>query len=206
MKKTLMSIVMLTAVLSASAQLSLNANGEYELKVTEQYSGASAKTLYENTLVALSDITSTYFCNSSLQILNAGKGFDDSRLTLMGISKFLNLDVADKDAYLIVSKGSFLIDYSHSTGYSVNYVLKIRCKDGRVQYIITIPSISVNSEAATVAGTVPLKYLFDNTLKGLAAKSVTALREKLAPHIEPFVKSFQQDIVKQTKVALANDF
>jgi len=106
MKKTLMSIVMLTAVLSASAQLSLNTNGEYELKVTEQYSGASAKTLYENTLVALADITNQNFVNASLEILRKNAGFNDTRLSSLGMSRFISLDVADKEAGLIVCKGS----------------------------------------------------------------------------------------------------
>ena len=200
MKKTWMSIVMLTAVLSASAQLSLNTNGEYELKVTEQYSGASAKTLYENTLVALADITNQNFVNASLEILRKNAGFNDTRLSSLGMSRFISLDVADKEAGLIVCKGSLFIEYSKSRGHSANYILKIRCKDGRVQYDITVPSVMLVPDGLT-GGTVPLKYLSECEIK-----MVANVKEKLFPQIGPLVKSFQQDIVKQTKVALANDF
>ncbi|MBQ9203953.1 MAG: hypothetical protein IJ155_06900 [Prevotella sp.] len=150
MKKPLLFLLLLTTVLSTSAQLTLNANGEYELKVTEQFSGISAKTLYESSLVALSDIVNSNYVRSSADCLNERdfsiRAFNDLLLEVLDVSRYMQKEVMDKDAGLIVSKGNLLVEVpkTHAeSGYSASYVLKIHCKDGRVQYILTVPGILI---------------------------------------------------------------
>ena len=66
------------------AQTQLNENGIYELKIVEQYENKNASVLYQQSLITLSDV-----CGN-----NKSK---------------INIDVADKDANIIIYKGEFYL-------------------------------------------------------------------------------------------------
>ena len=103
------------------AQTQLNENGIYELKIVEQYENKNASVLYQQSLITLSDV-----CGN-----NKSK---------------INIDVADKDANIIIYKGEFYLGFKKVNtmyGYDVYavFTLKIKCKDNKVQYIVTVPSL-----------------------------------------------------------------
>ena len=81
MKKVFSSLIMLMACFAINAQTVLNESGVYELKVVEQYDSVKASTLYENSLIALSDVV----------------GSREKSKT--------NIDVAEKEAGMIEYKG-----------------------------------------------------------------------------------------------------
>lgn len=85
--KKLLFISLLLVGLTGQAQTTLNESGVYELKVVEQYDSTKAATLYEQSLVALSDVV----------------GSRDKSKT--------NIDVAEKDAGMIVYKGELYLGF-----------------------------------------------------------------------------------------------
>lgn len=106
------------------AQTELNEAGEYELKVVREYSGMSAENIFDKTLVALSEI-------------KGGSEF----------SKF-NFDVKERDGGIIVYKGKLFLGYrevniSGGYDYLADVTLKIRIKEGKAQYTITIPTMTL---------------------------------------------------------------
>ena len=60
MKKFVSIIASFITALSLNAQTTLNESGVYELKVVENYDSVKASTLYERSLVALSDVVGSY--------------------------------------------------------------------------------------------------------------------------------------------------
>ena len=122
MKKGLLMIMMVIAIITAKAQTPLNENGVYELKVVQEYENINANNIYERTLLALSDV--------------------------MGSNKHskTNIDVQDKEGGILVFKGRYFIGYRKvnvSGGYFhyADLTLKVRCKDGKAQITITVPTI-----------------------------------------------------------------
>ena len=113
MKKLLLLFSMLMACLTINAQTVLNESGVYELKVVEQYDSVKASTLYENSLIALSDVV----------------GSREKSKT--------NIDVAEKEAGIIVYKGELYLGFrkvNMMCGYETfaNFTLKVRCKDSKI--------------------------------------------------------------------------
>lgn len=187
MKKVLFALLMMTCN-SLSAQTTLNESGVYEMKVVEQYDSINATTLYEHSLIALSDVV----------------GSRDKSKT--------NIDVAEKDAGLIVYKGELYLGFKKVNamcGYDVcaNFTLKVRCKDGRAQYTLTVPSLTMywscninNNETIPLNEIIP-EYTHKGRLYYLK-KGATEYASKL--NADMII--LQQTIVAKTKVAADDDF
>ena len=122
MKKLMMMLMMLSAVLTASGQGELT-NGVYEKKVVVMADSVNAGTLYVRALEALSDLAGS-----------------------QGKSK-IGIDVQDKDEGLIVYKGMYYLGYAKANmlyGWDTfaDFTLKVRCKDGKAQITVTVPTMS----------------------------------------------------------------
>ena len=121
MKKVLFALLMMTCN-SLSAQTTLNESGVYEMKEVVQVDGVNAQTLYLRALEALSDWTGTE-----------------------GRSKF-GIDHQDKESATIIYKGKDYLGFRRYMMYGwyifADFTLKVRCKDGRAQVTVTVPSMT----------------------------------------------------------------
>lgn len=187
MKKIFLSLVMLIVCAFINAQTVLNESGEYELKIVEQYDNISTATLYESSLVALSDVVGSYEKSKT------------------------NIDVAEKDAGIIVYKGELYLGFKKVNGMCgyetfANFTLKVRCKDGKVQYTITVPSLHMYwSCDMNTNEVVPLNEIIPNfTHKGRLYYLKNPAVE-FAGTLDGKMKSLQQAIVVKT-TAVEDDF
>ena len=186
--KKLFLLLMTLANLTAYAQTTLNENGVYELKVVEQYDSTKASTLYERSLVALSDVV----------------GSRDKSKT--------NIDVAEKDAGMIVYKGELYLGFKKVNmmcGYETfaNFTLKVRCKDNKIQYILTVPSLTMYwSCDLSINESIPLNEIIPEfTHKGrlyYLKKGAVQFAETLNEDMN----ALQKAIVIKTKAAADDDF
>ena len=140
MKKALLFAVMMSAVLTASAQITLTDGGVYEQKEVVNVDSVSAQTLYLRALEALSDWTGT-----------------DGR------SKY-GIDHQDKESATVIFKGKDYLGARKFGGLYYWYIfsdftLKVRCKDGRAQITVTIPSMSADFSATNLEGSIPLREI-----------------------------------------------
>ena len=152
MKRITTILMLLSAVLTVSAQIVLK-NGIYEKQVVEQFADASAQTLYSRALEGLSDWTG-----------------------VNGKSTY-GIDYQDKESSTVIYKGKLYLGFKNMfvlQGWDVwaEFTMKIRCKDGRAQVTITVPSLwfeyNVNANAKT---SVPLSQIKPNfTYKGMNIK------------------------------------
>lgn len=186
MKKLFLLLALVS--LTSQAQTTLNEQGVYELKVVEQYDSINAQSLYEQSLVALSDIV----------------GSRDKSKT--------NLDVAEKDAGMIVYKGELYLGFKKVNmmcGYDVcaNFTLKARCKDGRAQYVLTVPSLTMYWSCNTLSNeTIPLSEIIpEYTHKGRLNYLKKGAIE-FADSLDTSMKSLQREIVHRTRSVAEDDF
>lgn len=105
-----------------SAAIIIKEKGVYEQKRVVQVDGAKATTLYRRAMEALSDWTGT-----------------DGR------SK-AGLDYCDKEEGIVTYKGVFYNGYRKlalgaQVPFFTDFTMKIRCKDGRAQVIVTVPTM-----------------------------------------------------------------
>lgn len=188
MKKVLFTLLMMMTCYSLSAQTTLNESGVYELKVVEQYDNVNATTLYEHSLLALSDVV----------------GSREKSKT--------NIDVAEKDAGMIVYKGELYLGFKKVNmmcGYETfaNFTLKVRCKDGKVQYTLTVPSLTMYWSCDVSSNeTIPLNEIIPEfTHKGrLYYLKKGAIQ--YAGTLDQDMKELQKAIVIKTKAAADDDF
>ena len=122
MKKGLFLLVVTMAVVRVSAQVELT-NGVYETKKVLTADSVKAGTLYVRALEALSDFAGS-----------------------QGKSK-IGVDVQDKDEGLVVYKGDYYMGYCKANmlyGWDTfaDFTLKVRCKDGKAQLTVTVPSMT----------------------------------------------------------------
>lgn len=130
MKKIITMIMLLTAIAASAQEINKDSimdavlkTGTYEVKKVLTVDGASAATLYVRAMDALSDWT----------------GSDGNSRA--------GLDFCDKDAGIVTYKGEV---YNGSrkllvsnAKYYTDFTLKVRCKDGRAQITINVPSVKV---------------------------------------------------------------
>ena len=138
MKKVLFTMLMMSAVLTASAQITLTDGGVYEQKEVLNVDGADAQTLYLRALEALSDWTGTE-----------------------GRSKY-GIDHQDKESATVIFKGKDYLGARKFGGLYYwfifsDFTLKVRCKDGRAQISVTVPSMTAEFQVNNVSGTIPLR-------------------------------------------------
>lgn len=129
MKKAIVIMLMLTACLSINAQdIQLSEAGAYVKKEVFKIESSTAAVLFGRAMEALSDWT----------------GPD-------GKAK-AGIDYQDKETGTVIYKGTFSLGYKKTflgDGWYryANFTLKVRCKDGRAQVTVTVPSITaVNSK------------------------------------------------------------
>ena len=131
MKKVLLFTIMLLAVVIAKAQeanedslmQAVIETGVYEVKKVVKLDGVNASTLYVRAMEALSDWTGTD---------------GNSRA---------GLDFYDKEAGVVNYKGvvyngsrKMILNKMH---YYTEFMMKVRCKDGRAQITVSVPSMYV---------------------------------------------------------------
>ena len=139
MKRVLFIMLMMSVVQAAIAQITLTDGGVYEQKEVVNVNGISAKELYLRALEALSDWTGT-----------------DGR------SKY-GIDHQDKESATVIFKGK---DYLGARKFGIyhwlifsDFTLKVRCKDGRSQISVTVPSMTAEFSVNNVSGSIPLREI-----------------------------------------------
>lgn len=143
MKKAMMTTALLLAVLAASAQddlymgsqdenvktevgdigsIQLTAGGSYERQTVVHVDGASDAVLFERAMIALSDWT----------------GPDGKARA--------GIDYHNAETHTVIYKGSYSLGYRGNIfgGWQrrADFQLKVRCKDGRAQVTLTVPTIT----------------------------------------------------------------
>lgn len=127
MKKVLFLLVLMISASASYAQVELT-NGVYEKKIVVTADSMKAGKLYVRALEALSDFAGS-----------------------QGKSK-IGVDVQDKDEGLVVYKGDYYMGYCKANmlyGWDTfaDFTLKVRCKDGKAQLSVTVPSMTFVWEA-----------------------------------------------------------
>ena len=105
-----------------SAAIIIKEKGVYEQKRVVHVDGAKASTLYRRAMEALSDWTGTE-----------------------GRSK-AGLDYCDKEEGIVTYKGEFYngyrkLSFGGQLPFYTDFTMKIRCKDGRAQVTVTVPTM-----------------------------------------------------------------
>ena len=140
MKRVLFIMLMMSVVQAAIAQITLTDGGVYEQKEVVSVDDVSAQTLYLRALEALSDWTGT-----------------DGR------SKY-GIDHQDKESATVIFKGKDYLGARKYGGFYYWYIfsdfmLKVRCKDGRAQITVTVPSMTAEFQVNNVSGSIPLREI-----------------------------------------------
>ena len=186
--KSLVTLLMVTLATFVNAQDFVLNNGVYEMKVVEHYNNTSGQKLYEQSLMALSDLV----------------GSKEK-------SKF-NIDIQDKEAGTIVYKGGLYLGFRKINlmcGHDVNadMTIKVRCKDGRIQYTYTIPTITIYVTCAVgVTETIPLRELLPEYRYKARLNYVKKTAQQFGPLVEDEIKKLHQAIVNRTKENEEDDF
>ena len=186
--KSLVTLLMVTLATFVNAQDFVLNNGVYEMKIVENYNNTSGQKLYEQSLMALSDSV----------------GSKEK-------SKF-NIDIQDKEAGTIVYKGGLYLGFRKINlmcGHDVNadMTIKVRCKDGRIQYTYTIPTITIYVTCAVgVTETIPLSELIPEYRYKARLNYVKKTAQQFGPLVEDEIKKLHQAIVNRTKENEEDDF
>lgn len=184
-----MIVVLLLAVLTASAQEQDGEhpygevkNGVWEAKRVATVEGASASVLYLRALEALSD-----WAGSQEQ------------------SK-IGIDVQDKEEGIVVYKGEYYLGAAKANlaplaswaGWA-NFTLKVRCKDGRAQVSVSVPSITFRLSSQPMEVTAPI----DQLLPEYRYKTKYT-NKRAAKELSPQVPSIFAGVIKMMCERLAN--
>ena len=186
--KSVVTLLMVTLATFVNAQDFVLNNGVYEMKIVENYNNISGQKLYEQSLMALSDLV----------------GSKEK-------SKF-NIDIQDKEAGTIVYKGGLYLGFRKINlmcGHDVNadMTIKVRCKDGRIQYTYTIPTITIYVTCAVgVTETIPLSELIPEYRYKARLNYVKKTAQQFGPLVEDEIKKLHQAIVNRTKQNEEDDF
>ena len=172
MKKVLL-FALLIAAMTLSAQEVQLTNGVYEQKEVVTADSVKASTLYTRALEALSDWA------GSQQRSKA------------------NVDVQDKDEGLVVYKGKLYLGYGKQNfmyGWETfaDFTLKVRCKDGRAQITVTVPSLTYYWTANNDEVTVPVNEVlptFQYKGKMPIKKASIALAPKVPQEVDAIIKT-----------------
>lgn len=186
--KSVVTLLMVSLATFVNAQDFVLNNGVYEMKIVENYNNTSGQKLYEQSLMALSDLV----------------GSKEK-------SKF-NIDIQDKEARTIVYKGGLYLGFRKINlmcGHDVNadMTIKVRCKDGRIQYTYTIPTITIYVTCAVgVTETIPLSELIPEYRYKARLNYVKKTAQQFGPLVEDEIKKLHQAIVNRTKQNEEDDF
>jgi hypothetical protein len=184
MRKLLLILAFMLAGLTASAQGEVK-NGAWEDKRVVEVPETSTSTLYLRALEALSDWAGS------------------QEKSKMGI------DVQDKEQGLVVYKGEYYLGYGKTNfmaGWDTwaNFTLKIRCKDGRAQVSVTVPSLTFRFTGQPAETTAPIdqflpeyryrtKYTNKRAARELSPKVPTEFESIIAAMCERLSKGSEDD-------------
>lgn len=186
MKKAFLTIALLAAGLTASAQGEVK-NGAWEDRRVVEVAGASVSTLYLRALEALSDWAGS------------------QEKSKMGI------DVQDKDEGIVVYKGEYYLGYGKANLAPMavwdtwaNFTLKVRCKEGRAQVSVAVPSPTFRFSGQPAETTAPIdqllpeyqyktKYTNKRAARELAPKVPTEFEAILAAMCDRLAKDSEDD-------------
>jgi len=183
MKKVLVLFLMLTVLLVSTAQ-----NPDvYEKKEIITADSVKAGTLYVRTLEALSDWAGSQKRSKA------------------------NVDVQDKDEGLVVYKGKLYLGFVKQNmlyGWDAfaDFTLKVRCKNGKAQITMTIPSLTYHWSAENSADTtVPICEVYPQfCYKG--EKSIKKTSLALTPTIPKCVAEVINNIGERIAKGNEDDF
>ena len=177
MKKLLLLSLLLSAMTAMAQDFELNQEGAYEKKQVVEVNDASAIILYERAIEALSDWT----------------GPD-------GRSK-AGIDYSEKETGTVIYKGRFSLGFKNiflGEGWSryANFILKVRCKDGRAQVSVTVPSILAIHTSNGQIATSNLTGLIDavKNAKGKKHERGIALLETIKESVDILVGSMTKKL------------
>jgi len=182
MKRVLLLLAMAVVGMTGRAQSIVLTNGVYEQKVIVTVDSVKAGTLYTRALEALSDWT------GSLQKSKA------------------NVDVQDKDEGLVVYKGQLYLGYGKQNfmyGWDTfaDFTMKIRCKDGKAQITMTIPSLTFYWTADNTMTTAPIAELlpeYTHKSKFLIKKAAKALAPKVPDEVNNAIEAIRSVITRSS--------
>lgn len=152
MKKVIFMMLMLTIVLSIDAQdIQLTETGAYEKKEVVVVDSAKAIILFERAMIALSDWT----------------GPD-------GKAK-AGIDYQEKETGTVIYKGRYSLGFKNTflgDGWNryAEFSLKVRCKDGRAQVTVTVPTITAIHNRNGMSSTNSVALWLDAVKKAKGAK------------------------------------
>lgn len=181
MKQFLLSLMLFVALSTNAQVITLTDNGVYEQKEVVTIDSVKAITLYGRAMEALSDWT----------------GPD-------GRSK-AGIDYQDKESGTIIYKGNYFMGFRHvvlRAGWDMyaDFTMKVRCKDGRAQITITIPSITGKYSANNVERTVPLSEIV-NTIneKGKKKRPTHEFLPKIPEVANTLIDAMKQRLIQNGK-------
>lgn len=164
-----------------------NESGCYEVKKVVNVDSVSARALYARALEALSDWAGS------------------QKKSKVGI------DVQDKDEGIVIYKGEYYLGYGKQNfmyGWEtfINFTLKIRCKVGKAQIGITVPSLTYYWTADNTMTSAPINELlpeYHHKSKFLIKKASIALAPQVPGVCDEIVNGIA---ARMTKVKSDDDF
>ena len=151
MKKGLL-LFMLIACINANAQdIELTETGAYEKKEVVVVDSAKAIILFERAMIALSDWSGP-----------DGKAKAD-------------IDYQEKETGTVIYKGRYSLGFKNTflgDGWNryAEFLLKVRCKDGRAQVTVTVPTVTAIYNRNGMTRTNSIKVLLDAVKQSKGAK------------------------------------
>lgn len=126
MRKAFLFFVMLLSGLTAGAQdIALNEDGEYEVKEVVTVDSVSAAVLYDRAMLALTEWTGP-----------------DGKATA-------GIDYQNQETHTVVYKGRFYAGNRKWMTTTIeryaNFMVKVRCKDGRAQVTVNVPTLTATA-------------------------------------------------------------
>ena len=146
MKKIMITFAMLLSVMAACAQEWEIVGDAYERKEVVEVEGVSASVLYDRAMIALSEWT----------------GSD-------GKSK-MGIDYQNLETHTLIYKGTYYVDFKNvflGAGWkrSINFTLKVRCKDGRAQQTLSLGTARAEYSENRAEKEVPMRKVVEAVTK-----------------------------------------
>lgn len=162
MKKVLLFATLMTAMTATAQEIELNEQGAYERKEVVQVEGATAGVLYDRAMIALSEWT----------------GPD-------GKAK-AGLDYQNQETHTIIYKGTYYLGFKKFmlSGWDryANFTMRVRCKDGRAQVIVNVPTVTAIHRTNGIQRTFSIKEVLD--IKGNAGKKKADRMDTLVDNLK----------------------
>ena len=162
MKKVLLFTALLATLTATAQEIELNDQGAYERKEVVQVDSVTAATLYDRAMVALSEWTGT-----------------DGKAKA-------GLDYQNQETHTIIYKGTYYLGFKRImlSGWDryANFSLKVRCKDGRAQITVNVPTVTAIYQHNGAIKTYNLSEVLD--IKSKSGKKRTERMEVLISNLK----------------------